>query len=45
MGHPNPFRELVNKTGKLSVSGLFNFDVSFDLLELSNPTAVQSPAI
>jgi hypothetical protein len=34
MGHPKPIRELVNKTGTLSVSGLFNFDVSFDLLEL-----------
>jgi hypothetical protein len=34
MGHPKPIRELVNTTGTLSVAGLFNFDVSFDLLEL-----------
>ena len=34
MGNLKPIRELVNKTGTLSVSGLFNFDVSFDLLEL-----------
>jgi hypothetical protein len=34
MGHPKPIRELVNTTGTLSVSGLFDFDVSFDLLEL-----------
>jgi hypothetical protein len=34
MGHPKPSRELVNQTGTLSVSGSFDFDVSFDLLEL-----------
>jgi hypothetical protein len=34
MGHPQPLRELVNKAGILSLSGLLNFDVFFDLLEL-----------
>jgi hypothetical protein len=34
MGHPQPVRELVNKAGILSLSGLLNFDVFFDLLEL-----------
>jgi|ERR1019366_5542381 hypothetical protein len=38
MGHPKPIRELVNKTGTLTASGLFNFDVFFDLLELPDPT-------
>jgi len=32
--YPISNRELVNKPGTISVSGLFNFDVSFDLLEL-----------
>ena len=34
MAHPKSIRELVNQTGTVSVSGLFSFDVSFDLLEL-----------
>ena len=34
MFHPKPIRELVNQTGTLSVLGSFDFDVSFDLLEL-----------
>jgi hypothetical protein len=34
MGHSEPIRELVNEAGTLSVSGLFSFDVSFDLLDL-----------
>jgi len=34
LGHPKPIRELVNETGTLSVSGHFQFDVFFDLLEL-----------
>jgi hypothetical protein len=38
MGHPMPIRELVNKTGTLSVSGLFSFDVFFDLLDLPDPS-------
>jgi hypothetical protein len=38
MGHAKPVRELVNKTGTLSVSGLFRFDVFFDLLELPDST-------
>jgi hypothetical protein len=38
MGHPKPIRELVNQTGTLSVSGSFDFDVSFDLLELPHST-------
>jgi hypothetical protein len=38
MGHPKPLRELVNKTGTLSVSGAFDFDVFFDLLELHDST-------
>jgi hypothetical protein len=37
MGHTKPIRELVNETGTLSVSGLFMFDVFFDLLELPDP--------
>lgn len=37
MGHPKPGRELVNKTGILTVSGLYNFDVFFDLVELPDP--------
>jgi hypothetical protein len=36
MGHSKPIRELVNKTGTLSVSGHFQFDVFFDLLDLSD---------
>lgn len=34
MGHNMPIREFVNQTGTLSVSGSFDFNVSFDLLEL-----------
>lgn len=33
MGHAKPIRELVNQTGTVS-TGLFSFDVYFDLLEL-----------
>jgi hypothetical protein len=36
VGHAKPIREFVNQTGTVSVSGLFSFDVSFDLLELPN---------
>jgi hypothetical protein len=37
MGQAQPSREFVNMTGTLSVSGLFMFDVFFDLLELPDP--------
>jgi hypothetical protein len=33
VGHPKSIRELVNQTGTVS-TGLFSFDVYFDLLEL-----------
>jgi hypothetical protein len=38
VAHPKSIRELVNQTGTVSVSGLFSFDVSFDLLELPHST-------
>ena len=34
MGYPMLIREFVNETGTLSVSGLFDFQVFFDLLDL-----------
>jgi hypothetical protein len=42
VGCPLPIRELVNKPGTLSVSGLFNFKVFFDLLDLpDSPEGVE----
>jgi len=34
MSHSKPIRELVNETGTLSVSGVSDFHVFFDLLDL-----------
>ena len=36
MRYPIPIRELVNMTGTLSISGLFDLQVLFDLLDLAD---------
>ena len=42
MNYPIPIRELVNMSGTLSISGLFDFQVFFDLLDLpDSPEGVE----